>query len=256
MVADKGDKMGYTVAWDKDRTTTAAFFDAAGQDGIPCSFLVDQNGMIAYIGHPMEIEKTLELVMANKHDIKALAADYKKQKENETKIAAMSEEYGKLKESEDWPAAVQKLNDLIALDPKNMVGAAVERFTVQTEYLKDYAKAASDATAYFIDGAGKDNANAMNAVAWSIVDPDSELGHVDADLALKLSTRANDLMKNENASVMDTLARVYFVKGDFDKAVDIETKAVEKSADNKKLQGDLQKSLAEFKDAQAKKAKG
>lgn len=256
MVADKGDTMGYTVAWDKDRETMKAWFDAAGQEGIPCSFLVDQNGTIAYIGLPSDIDKTLESVMANKHDIKALAADYKKQKEAEAKVQALGQAVGEAIQAEDWPTAVKTLDQIIALDPKNYAQAAIARFRIETKEMKDYAKATSDATAYFIDGPGKDDAQALNALAWNIVDPESELGHVDIDLALKLSMRANELTKNEDAAIMDTLARTYFTKGDFDKAVEVETKAVEKSADNKKLQKDLQKSLEEFKDAQAKKSKG
>src|SRR5213078_3372942 len=37
MVADKGETMGYTVAWDNDRATNEAFMEASGQGGIPCS---------------------------------------------------------------------------------------------------------------------------------------------------------------------------------------------------------------------------
>src|ERR1700752_4419794 len=44
LVADKGDQMAYTVAWDKGRATSAAYMEAAGQNGIPRSFVVDQAG--------------------------------------------------------------------------------------------------------------------------------------------------------------------------------------------------------------------
>src|SRR5262245_13579999 len=48
MVGDKGDAgMGYTIAWDKERTTSDAFMQAAGRNGIPCSFLIDRDGNIA-----------------------------------------------------------------------------------------------------------------------------------------------------------------------------------------------------------------
>ncbi len=53
---------------------------------------------------------------------------------------------------------------------------------------------------------------------------------------------------------MDTLARAYFVKGDLDKAVEVQTKAVDIADDDMKEQ--LKSSLEEFKTAQKKKAGG
>jgi hypothetical protein len=41
--------------------------DAAGRNGIPSAFLVDTKGMIAWIGHPMELEaKTIDAALAGK----------------------------------------------------------------------------------------------------------------------------------------------------------------------------------------------
>ena len=57
MVADKGDTMAYTVAWDDARKTNDAYMKAAKQNGIPCAFIVDGNGKIAYIGHPMYLDE-------------------------------------------------------------------------------------------------------------------------------------------------------------------------------------------------------
>ena len=47
-------KMEYTVAKDTNGAMSKAWLEAAGQDGIPCSFVV-AGGKIAYIGHPMSL---------------------------------------------------------------------------------------------------------------------------------------------------------------------------------------------------------
>ena len=52
-VEKRGPKLGYTFAYADDRETYDAYMKAAGQGGIPCSFVVDKDGKIAYIGHPM-----------------------------------------------------------------------------------------------------------------------------------------------------------------------------------------------------------
>jgi thiol-disulfide isomerase/thioredoxin len=67
-----GDKMTYRIALD-DKTSAKqgqmakTWMEAAGRDGIPSAFLVDTKGVIAWIGHPMELkEEVIEDVLAGK----------------------------------------------------------------------------------------------------------------------------------------------------------------------------------------------
>jgi thiol-disulfide isomerase/thioredoxin len=71
-VKKMGDKMTYRVALD-DKTSNKkgqmaqTWMDAAGRDGIPSAFLVDTQGKIAWIGHPMELkEQVIEDALAGK----------------------------------------------------------------------------------------------------------------------------------------------------------------------------------------------
>src|SRR5262245_56325780 len=49
MVTKFGDeKMGYTIAWDKGRETSRAYMEAARRGGIPCAFVVDKEGLLAW----------------------------------------------------------------------------------------------------------------------------------------------------------------------------------------------------------------
>jgi thiol-disulfide isomerase/thioredoxin len=78
-VEKMGDKMDYVVAMD-DRSDGGkgkmadTWLAAAGQNGIPCSFIVDQKGKIAWIGHPMAMDQVLEKVIAGNYDGKSQAA--------------------------------------------------------------------------------------------------------------------------------------------------------------------------------------
>jgi thiol-disulfide isomerase/thioredoxin len=67
-VQGQGDRMDYRVAQDdladgpdKGKMATA-WLKAAGRNGIPCAFVVDGKGRIAWIGHPMDpgMEKAVE----------------------------------------------------------------------------------------------------------------------------------------------------------------------------------------------------
>jgi thiol-disulfide isomerase/thioredoxin len=66
MVEKRGPKLGYTFAYADDRETYDAWMKAAGQAGIPCCFVVDKAGKIAYIGHPMYLDVILPKVVAGK----------------------------------------------------------------------------------------------------------------------------------------------------------------------------------------------
>lgn len=64
-VKQMGKKMEYTVAKDTKGDVQKAWLAAAGQNGIPCSFLV-VNGKVAFIGHPAGLTeaKVKELIAA------------------------------------------------------------------------------------------------------------------------------------------------------------------------------------------------
>lgn len=75
-VEKMGDKMTYRVALDdktdnKRGTMAKTWMEAAGQNGIPTAFLVDTKGVIAWIGHPMELkEQVIEDVLAGKTPVR------------------------------------------------------------------------------------------------------------------------------------------------------------------------------------------
>ena len=71
-VKNMGAKMTYRVALD-DKTSdkrgqmSKTWMEAAGQNGIPAAFLVDTKDVIAWIGHPMDLEEhIIENVLSGK----------------------------------------------------------------------------------------------------------------------------------------------------------------------------------------------
>ncbi|MFM7152010.1 MAG: TlpA disulfide reductase family protein [Gemmataceae bacterium] len=63
-VQKRGPKLGYTFAFSEDRDTYKSWMTAAGRNGIPCSFVVDKSGKLAYIGHPMYLDVVLPRVVS------------------------------------------------------------------------------------------------------------------------------------------------------------------------------------------------
>ena len=83
-VKGMGNKMAYNVMMDNnDQFMGNSWMKAAGQDGIPCSFII-KNGTILWIGHPIELDSIITVVTSSSYDVAAArkAAD-KKSAENE-----------------------------------------------------------------------------------------------------------------------------------------------------------------------------
>jgi len=98
-VTSMGAKMDYHVAMDMvpagskgDSGKMATnWMTAAGQDGIPSAFIIDKESKIAWIGHPMEMEKPLDMIEAGKWDLTAAKAEIEKKAAAQKKLQALGQ---------------------------------------------------------------------------------------------------------------------------------------------------------------------
>lgn len=253
-VTEMGDKMVYSIAMDdvadgdkkgRNGKMAKSWMTAAARGGIPSAFIVDGNGKIAWIGHPMGgMDKVLDSILAGEFDLAKATQEYANSKE--VKAAAAQQALTKAIDSGDEKAAVALLDKMIEQDPKNP-NAALTKFNVLLAKLKSYDKAYAYG-AELVDNTFKDNANLLNAIAWMIVDPSRTPEKQDLKLALRAATRSSELTKDEQqlASVLDTLARVHFAMGDTAKAIEVQQKAVDLATD-KRMKADMQKTLELYK---------
>ena len=239
MVADKGEAMGYQIAWDKERMTSAAYMEASHQRGIPCSFVVDQKGRIAFIGHPMVLPYVLHEVVGGTWDIQT---GPQKAGEVMQKVDSLMQ-----KARRDPAAAAKSLEELDRDYPyltKNLDAARYE-VAVGTG---EGAKAAACARKYVDWLIAEKNSQMLNHFAWSLVDPNPEhrAPFKNVDLAVEAATKAVEFTKEKNAAVMDTLARCWYVKGDRSKAIEWQKKALAAEDANAAMKLEFEKNLAEY----------
>lgn len=76
-------EMGYTLAFNPAATAEqpgdipGSWLKPSWQEGIPTAFLIDQQGRIAWFGHPMELDAPLAEVVAGTFDIERAASEYR-----------------------------------------------------------------------------------------------------------------------------------------------------------------------------------
>jgi thiol-disulfide isomerase/thioredoxin len=244
-----GDKMTYRVALDdkteKERGAMAeTWMAAAGRNGIPSAFLVDGKGLIAWIGHPMQLkESVIEAVLDGTFDTRKAAADYEKGQRTEMAMRSVQRDLSKAMANKDWEGAEAKLMEAEKLLPEDQRGGlSMTRFNIaigKGDYKAAYGYAEK------ISDANQDNAMMQNQLAWQML-TDQKIKERDLGLAEKIATRANDAAKGKDPAILDTLARARFVNGKKDQAIELQEKAV-KLAD-----GEMKKSFQETLDSYKK----
>jgi len=189
----KSKDIGYTIGWDKGQATQKAYMEAALQNGIPTAFVVDQTGVVAWVGGPRELDEVLEQVVAGTWDM--------------SKAKAAFEQDLKSAEAQMIPGNVKR---------------ALRK--------ADYATAAKQANEG-INGPLGEDPQFLNAIAWVIVDPankfDLTKNPAVLDAAVKAAEKSNDLTEGKDPSVLDTYATALFAKGDKAKAIQMQSKAVD-----------------------------
>lgn len=251
-VKDMGAKMDYNVAYDDPNGTMAkTWMEAAGQDGIPASFVI-HGGKVAWIGHPSQLDGVLDKIRAGTFDPKKEAAEREAAEAESRKLQAAVQPVFKAAGEGDIKKAVEELDKVLAENPKwePMLAA------FKLDLLKN--KDEGEFHAYgkkLAEGMYKDDAMMLNQIAWSIVDDASNLKTPDVNLAITIASRASELTKHENAMILDTLAYAYFKGGKIDDAIKTQEKAI---AHMDKTQGITDEVKAELKQRleKFKKAKG
>jgi thiol-disulfide isomerase/thioredoxin len=123
-VEQMGDKMGYRVALDDGLGNAGKmannWMKAAEQDGIPAAFIIGKDNKVLWIGHPMQMDKPLEQIVAGTYDLAAGIAEAKKQAqvkaEQRAKQAKLQEIFKKVQEDEKAGNKKEVLQGLLKMD--------------------------------------------------------------------------------------------------------------------------------------------
>ncbi len=210
-VADQGERMGYTVAVENGSAMADTWMKPAGQNGIPAAFIVDGNGDIAWIGHPMGLDETLEAVVTGEHDQKQAIEDFKQQ-------SLMMAGYQKFAESMQ---SGQDLEDALAI------------------------------AQILVDDHFQDEPSGLNAVAWVILSSPSEhIGKQEHKLAYNAAKLASEKTEWKDPMVLDTYARAAHTMGKNEEAVKWQKKAIELLPEQyAQAKPDFEASLAKYEAA-------
>lgn len=112
-VEGMGDNMAYNVITDNNEEFMGNnWMKAAGQDGIPCSFMIKE-GTVLWIGHPIQLDSIIQVVMNDKYDV--AAERQKRIKIREEKANGPEAKFGKIYAAMEKAVKEAQYNKAIAI---------------------------------------------------------------------------------------------------------------------------------------------
>jgi thiol-disulfide isomerase/thioredoxin len=219
LVERRGPKLGYTFAYADDDETNDAWMKAAGRSGIPCCFVVDKAGKIAYIGHPMYLDVVLPKVVAGKWTEEDADAVKKVQEDVAVVFAAFRD-----------PDAEAGLKELAAFQKAHPELAGIpyfhhSRITALLK-LKRVDEAKKIAEELIAKGTKNDDHTLLTMVSGVLVSPAANGDKHLLALALTAAEAALKAAGDKDIFALLTLAEAHFANGDRAKAKEFGAKAV------------------------------
>jgi len=187
-VADFGDKMDYHVAYDTpEKTMAKEWMTAAGQNGIPSAFLVNDQNQIMWVGHPMMLEKPIEDALAGKLNVEEVKAQFLKE-------AADAEEAAK--DQKAMQSAIKQYKDGDTAGAESVWTALAAKRpqmvpSINLCRLQAYAPG-SDESNKIVDSMIAGDANAQRTVASFAMSQAKKSPTISKGIADKLMEKASD----------------------------------------------------------------
>ncbi len=231
-VRKQGDKLGYGIAFEKEPNTSDAYMEAADQNGIPTAFVVDKQGRVAWIGHPMSgLDRALDEIIAGTYDIVVARKIFDLR-------AKMSDAWAE----GDFKTVLKLADERIAIKPDD-TGAYRSKFRVYLDEL-DKPKEARVAAKKVIELAHND--------AMTLAEFAQDLLHVGEEhdfnaMAMQAVKRALELQPNNTDAAIANF-QILAAMGKESAAIDWATQSV------KRMGGDAS-ALARFARALSKPAR-
>lgn len=202
--------------------------DATGQTRLPAVVALDPDGRVIFHG-PMDTSSmALANVASGKWSADAYRDNVLEYFARQNASVALADVNGRVRRGTATPAdAIAVADELIALDPRNG-SRQIAKFDVLITTAAD--PEAGYAYGREIAARFPDNYLLLNDLAWHTVSLPG-VGERDLDFAMEMSRRANDIQGYMDDSTLDTLARVWWMRGDAAEAIRWQRRAVARALD-------------------------
>lgn len=208
--------LDYALAWDKGVGTRGPYLE--GRRSLPCTFVIDAQGTVAWIGNPMFAVEPVARLLAGTWD---RARDPAALEADERELATL---YGL--GVVDPAGALAKLAALEARRPRLVALTQPLRFELELGAGR-FEQASATGRALVERARRVRDAGALRKVAERLLDPARPLAQPDLALARLAGEHAVELTAARDHRALELLARVHHAQGDTARAVELLTQAIQ-----------------------------
>jgi hypothetical protein len=223
-----GELVSYRVALDEDATNRWSGkmqqnWLHAAEAGIPTAFIIDKKGKISFIGHPDEInDQLIEQVLAGTFDPKKRALDRESASAKE-EVWETHNELGKAAwKAKQWNKAMSEIDKMERIFPHKRIVTQCLRLTV---FIGQENFDAAGKLALKLSNDNRDDPFLQHRVARTIANR-SPTNSIILDQANLLMERATALLKGPEPEFLHTQARLAYLQGKKERAIQLETEAL------------------------------
>ena len=224
--AAPGSAPSYAIATDDAGESTAAFMTAARRRGIPCVFVVDRSGRIAWTGHPKDLAGPLERIAEGSWNLDDARRDQVRSDRVRQVVSAIRDQIAAAGSIEEHRGVIESIDGAIARgdgDPE----LEFEKFRILIGPL-------ADPRGYEVGWSllkhHPDDADMLDRLANASLDRNSDLEPNPA-FALEAAKAANHAAAGSDARSLATLARAYRLNGDRRRADRFAQRAIARASD-------------------------
>lgn len=201
----------HIVGYDADGSMSRDWMMAAGQQGLPTTFVVDGEGRISWIGYPTAVESVIEEMLSGQWD----SAKFYEEAEQERRmvlrrqlveaiVRPIMEEAAQQWASGDREAALRTTDRALMHDPTVLWPFAVRKYRLMAHNLQRPMNAA-----VYARNVGSrvlsNNPLALNELAWAML-TDEGIDYRGELIPLELAERANTMTSRTNPVFLRTLS--------------------------------------------------
>lgn len=236
-IEKRRETIGFDIALDDGRTVQD-WLTAAGRSSIPSSYVVDQQGTIAWIGHPQErdagtdktrMERVITELLDGTFDLESATKEARREIEQERaaeadaeRVQELMDEMGEAWSDGDRDKAIAVIDTIVALDAKAGADLAVRK----AEILLYELGRNEEATAFvseMIQGPYINDAETLLRFS-SLLSGELDPGPDGREAAVAAAQLAVGVV-GDDPNVLAQLGHAQFVAGEIDEAIETMTRA-------------------------------
>lgn len=211
------------ILWDASGSSRTSWLTPARRSTVPSAFLINAEGVIAWIGHPADMEEPLAKMLAGEWDIAEATETHALRFRDPAWRDDASQRFQQASNAGRRDDMLRALDDLDLYDPAVAGGTAAERIRRMIVDSRAFALE----LALITEKAVWDlDPHLLNDLAWYLLgtnDPTDD----EITAARRMAERASERSSHEDGNIEDTLALALYRDGEQDAAVKTQERAIQ-----------------------------